>query len=284
MHKIFRLHYKCKPVGDFPALVALYASKPDLASPCRSTVPLLSLVRDGRTTLLKIFAACDIDEAVNLHFEFTVEPQEGEGNASHTDLMVRSDVSTSAIEAKWTEPRGKTVAGWIKEPPTESQTRQTRPLTAASKEANRRAVMNGWLGLLQVYSKRKLVLDDFMECLGDPKTPDAVVRYQMVHRAASACFDRTRPQLVYLQFTPLPNGRPVSIKRLRADLIYLRRLLGDPAEFPFYLIEVEAMVTTAFYTIAPLKKGSSATGDKVRQALLGAPLFEFTKYKVHDLI
>jgi hypothetical protein len=98
------LYFDRTPVADFQALLARY-SNAALASAHRSTVPLLCLLRDGWPTLLDAIVACDIAEVSSLHFEFTVDPQRGRGNPSHTDLLVRSRHSTLAVEAKWTEAR-----------------------------------------------------------------------------------------------------------------------------------------------------------------------------------
>jgi hypothetical protein len=249
-----KLHFDRTPVADFPALLAHYSDKA-LASAHRSTVPLLCLLKDGWLTLLDAIVACGIAEVRSLHFEFRVYPQRGKGTPSHTDLLARSVHSTLAIEAKWTEPTYEVVRQW----------RQSGP-----NKKNRCKVVTGWLDLLRPHAQRQLVLGEF----------DHIV-YQMLHRAASSCIDRTAPRLAYLQFTPQPSGGPGAT--VKYDLVELHRLLGQPKDFPFYLIEIEVTPTRYFRPLEPLVKGLPMTGRKVRSAILGSQLFEFAQFRVHQI-
>ncbi len=251
-----QLHFDREPVSDFRSLLSKYNAK-EFASPCRSTVPLLSLIKDGWPVFQELLAACHLPPDSNLHFEFRVLPPKGRGNPSHTDVMVFSADNALALEVKWSEPRYGTVRDWI---------RQGRS------PENRRKVMTGWLELLQPQAARPLRLEDFS---------DAV--YQMVHRAASACAQGKRPQLAYLQFTPLPDGQKADSEQNYTDLTDLHRLLGHPSGFPFHLIEVQVMPTDAFRSIERLPKGSSKTAEAVTAALLGASLFKFEGWRLRTI-
>ncbi|MCJ7515478.1 MAG: hypothetical protein MUO89_05875 [Dehalococcoidia bacterium] len=242
------LYYDRKPVSDVSASLQCYPAK-EFQSPTRSTVSLLSLVKDGRETLKSLLVELQMNADSDLHLEFTVDPPKGKGRPSQTDLMVKWQAETLAVEAKWTEPRYETVADRIRRENTE----------------NRRQVMTGWLDLLQPHAARVLHVDDF---------PDAV--YQMVHRAASACYKSERPRLAYLHFTPDPSGKGATSAQYQSDLEHLQDLLGNPAGFSFHLIEVEIRPTAAFEQIRNLPKASAETARTVCAALQDGPLFEFT--------
>jgi hypothetical protein len=195
------------------------------------------------------------DQSLEVHLELTVGPVQGEGKPSHTDVMLIGNGIAVAVEAKWTEPPYSTVCEWIGK---------------GRNQKNRRAVMSGWLSLLQPHAARELRLDTFLDAT-----------YQMVHRAASACAAGRRPSLAYLQFSPLPNGIEPNITQLQTKLSHLYDILGAPSAFPFFLIEVKLKATDAFHRISGLPKGSPKTAAMVRAVLLHAPLFEFTS--VHPI-
>lgn len=111
-----QLYFDRTPVKDFEGLLSGYGAK-EFKSPMRSTVPLLSLVRDDWPVLQDILRACNMPAESTLHFEFKVDSPLGVGLPSHTDMMVRSGGHQLAVEAKWTEPRYETVKKWILKPP-----------------------------------------------------------------------------------------------------------------------------------------------------------------------
>jgi hypothetical protein len=99
-------------VRDLGALIESYPRK-EFESPFRSTIPLLSLIRDGRPILQKMLVDCGLPADSSLHFEFKVAPPRGRGKASHTDLMVSAGSDCMAVEAKWTEPLYPAVSKWM---------------------------------------------------------------------------------------------------------------------------------------------------------------------------
>jgi len=241
-------------INAFTNLLECYDSK-EFQSPMRSTVPLLSLLKDDTDVLPELFDYFGVSGNPEIHLEYTVPPRKGRGIASHTDAMLIDGESALAIEVKWTEPRYDTVEHWLQQ---------------GTNLLNRQAVMSGWVDLLKPYSNRLLTLENMSKAV-----------YQMVHRAASACAVGRKPKLIYLQFTPLPNGAPVDTQHLNNDLRTLHDLLGSPANFPFYLVEMEVKPTTAYQTIANLPKKSVETAAQIMAALNGEPLFKFELKATH---
>jgi hypothetical protein len=252
------LHFDKSPTESFPTLLSRYKDK-DLASPYRSTIPLLALLKDHPRVLADILTACGLSNSAKLHLEFTVRPEGGRGKASHTDLMVCSELSALAIEVKWTEPRYDDVSTWL---------RREQKQSDEQCESNRREVMKGWLSFLQKHCfTRNLEIQDF----GD-------VVYQMVHRAASACSAAKgqRPQLGYLLFTPLPDRSETCPRAYVEDLARLRCQLGKPPEFDFHVFIVRADPTAAFRHVQNLEKGAASTGQAMKDALVREVLFDFS--------
>ena len=251
-----KLFFNQKPVALVDDALDLYKAS-EFASPTRSTVPLISLLKHGGevwSTITKELSAAD--PSGEIHLEFTVKSPQGRGKASHTDIMLIQGNRAIAFEAKWTEPQYDQVRKW---------------LVGGDDPENRRLVMSGWLSLLQPHSTQKLRLEDFGAAI-----------YQLVHRAASACYAGHMPTLAYIQFCPLASGyHPDAI--LMNDLSYLHSLLGAPDGFPFWLVEVVARPSEAFEEIRGLTKGASETAQAVHRALCNGPLFEFTKFHLHRI-
>jgi len=236
--------------ANSPAALISGLSESALDSPFKSTVPLLALAKDDWTTFSKVLTLCNVIGDVSVAFERKVASPKGEGLPTQTDAMVLFDQGALAIEAKWTEPRYKTVAS-----------RLTRK---DSKGRDSKEFVGGWLELLQPHATTPLRLEDFAACV-----------YQVVHRAASACGLGRAPSLAYLHFTPaMPKSAATSAQYL-SDLSHLHALLGNPRDFPFFLIDVPIQQTRAFHAIEHLKKGVADTGRAVRSALLAGELFEF---------
>lgn len=240
------------------AVVNRYKST-EFSSPARSTLPLLSLLKDDEPFLKALLGSMEMRGDSNLCLEYTVKPPKGIGKVSCTDLMAISGDSALAIEAKWTEDRYETVKSWLQK---------------GSGSSNRQTVLDGWLGLLQQRSTLTLNPASFS---------DAV--YQMVHRAASACDAGNDPRMAYLIFSPDPSQQPSITSQILKDLEHLWNLLGRPERFPFFLVEVQISPTAAFNAIRSLQKGQASTASQVRNALLGSsPLFNFDKFCVTRIV
>jgi hypothetical protein len=244
------------PIDEIALVAECYGDK-EFQSPYRSTIPLLALLKEGGAVYAEVKGACGVPELCSEHLEYTVAPRSGVGRPSHTDLMLAWSGGAVAIEAKWTEPRYETAAEWLKK--------------GASAD-NRRAVLSGWLELLQPHAGEKLDINTVGDCV-----------YQMIHRAASACKAASgeRPQLAYIIFTPQQGGQEASGAHYLSDLERFHTAMGQPANFPMHLFEVSLTPTDAFKVIAPLRKGEAETAERVRVALSGAPLFTFQSVKHH---
>lgn len=246
-----------KPTNGPTDLISEFSDRA-LASPFRSTVPLLALAKDDWTTFAKVLTFCNVLGDVSVAFERKVSSPRGEGLPSQTDAMVLFDHAALAIEAKWTEPRYETVV-----------TRLTRkdPNGRDSKE-----FVGGWLELLQPHATKPLRLEDFASCV-----------YQVVHRAASACGLGRAPSLAHLHFTPTLPSAATSAQYL-SDFSDVHALLGNPERFPFFVVDLPMQPTTAFRAIEQLKKGDAATGRIVRAALLTDVLFEYGEPQIHRIV
>jgi hypothetical protein len=242
------LFFDKRPMPDFKSLVA-ECGDGALASPTRSTVPLLALIKDDFPLLDRMLSECvpaaSATTGACVHLEYTVKSPRGRGKASHTDAMVLSSGTAVAVETKWTEPRADVVGEFH------------------NLSSNRQKVLEGWLDLLGRGAGSPLKPADFSSAI-----------YQMVHRAASACLLDSAPSLIYLQFH-LASEKPEQPTYYFTDLTDLYGLLGKPTGFSFCLIELPIAPALAFQKIAGLKKGLSETDAAVRDALIDTELFGF---------
>jgi hypothetical protein len=227
--------------------VPLYGRK-EFESTTRSTVPMLDLLIHSRAVFDKVIDTFGFPTQYHLHLEYTIGPFDGRGKASHTDVMLTSEVGSLAIEAKWTEPMYPAVKDW--------------PEKGVTRTPNQEAVLNGWLTKLGQTAS----------------APFNDVIYQMLHRAASAAVASRSPRLAYLVFKPSPDPRSARPDELFQQLTNLWNLLGTKA-FPFHLVEIELEQLRAFKEL-PKTKGP-ATDEAVRAALQGpAPLFTFRQVRI----
>jgi hypothetical protein len=264
---MLNVRYDKKIISDIDKAIPMYGKR-EFQSPTRSTVPLLSWLKHEQPMVDLLLQDMGIPADCNLHLEYTVAPQQGEGVASHTDLMVISGESSVAVEAKWTEPRYETVGEWLKKGSKPRYERVGELLKKGSNLQNRKDVLNGWLGLLQRHAQHTLHLADFSDVI-----------YQMVHRAASACAVGSNPRMAYVVFEPSPDPWTASLQTIHNDLTHLYGLLGHPKGFRFYLVKLLLSQTAAFDAIALLPKGNEATAQQVSAALSGSNrFFSFEKY------
>ncbi len=188
-------------ISSYDKLLDCYKNN-EFNSPKRSTVPLLSYWRipDQRAIELSKALGFELSRSVCLNFEYKVPAQCGRSKAaSRTDLILISGDVCVAIEAKFTEPRYETVTQWLT-------------------TDNRMKVLKGWLSLLSPDLKKNDVYD---------------LPYQLVHRAASACYpDAKSRHLVYQVFDVDSAKR----ERYLSDLRKLRNLL-NPDRMSIHLVE-----------------------------------------------
>ncbi len=227
------------PVTSFADLLKQYGDG-ELASPRRSTVPLLSYWRHPDARLQEFASALGlpIGAGAELHFEYHVPVQQGRGKASCTDLLLRSGDVAVAVEAKWTEPRYETVETWL----------------GGQASGNRSDVLNGWLGLLSARGD-------------NPLTPEAVseLPYQLIHRAASACHPKASARwLVYHIFS---NG--AASDEYKDDLTMLKPLLESCTSMHIRLVRTEVASTARHDALlARWDNGERQLSDEVRHGLV----------------
>jgi hypothetical protein len=82
-----RIFFDREPVDGIEFLLAMFPPRA-FASPYRSTVPLVALVKDDQSTFEKIATRCGSGPPFSIHFEYTVRAPDVGGNPSHTDAMI----------------------------------------------------------------------------------------------------------------------------------------------------------------------------------------------------
>lgn len=218
----------------------------DLATPTRSTVPLLAYWRDhdlrARELLAGVGSSPAAGASAQLCFEYPTKSLRGR-RASMTDLLVLADAVAVAVEAKWTEPRYDTVAKWL-------------PTTKTGAD-----VLRHWLDLIEPYA----------EVTASDAVSDCV--YQMIHRTASACAQgREQAHVVYQVFqSPEAKYDPTS------DLARLKAVLRPSERLRFWVHRVEVRPTAAHAALLADEGGEPAErAQRTRAALLAdEPLFDF---------
>jgi len=240
---MLRLRWKTCDSAD---LLGLLECVPDdaLQSPRRSVVPLLDFCRSPARTASALGDATKLElaDATDFVFEYPAPVRKGRGKPSFTDLMILTPTTALAIEAKYTEPEYETVRSWLRTPA----------------EKNREAVLDGWLGLLGRVALRPLSASDVLD-----------LPYQLIHRAASACFpERRHRALAYLVFGNAAAHYAEHVGSLAA-------LLGSTA-LPLLVLSCPATELEACEALAKRWDGGERElARDVRDALLAGRLFSF---------
>jgi hypothetical protein len=233
-----------KPLDDSSALVRAYHAS-DLASPYRSTVPLLGCWTDAQAAIRQMskVLGMNFDGPVRLSFEHQVSVQKGDGKASCTDLMLLTRTHAVAIEAKSKEPEYESVATWLRTPPS----------------PNRIDVLEGWLDLI----RRASGVDP------DRLTQQSVadVTYQLIHRTASACHPQaTTRAVVYVCFDPAAG----SVSKYEGQMRRLREILGETSPLRFYVLEVRLQKSGLYQELQRRwDAGERKMASEVEHGLLG---------------
>jgi hypothetical protein len=180
-------------------------------SPKRSTVPFLHFWSEPEKRLGELSDQLGIKmgEDVTLDFEHKVPVQKGTGTASHTDLMIIGNDLRISIEAKFTESRYATCSKWLE---------------SGKKIINRKAVLDGWLDLINEACETSLDRDVIN-----------LIPYQMIHRLASACLGNPKHKiLIYHVFN---TGKKKEF--YEQDLASLKNLISSNSGIRFYLEHTE---------------------------------------------
>jgi hypothetical protein len=243
----YKITHKQRPTPDFNALVNSYTDR-DLASPSRSTVPLLAYWKMFQARAADYSKLLGVELAGQLHFgfEYTVPVAQGRGNASHTDLMIISSNHALANEAKYTEPAYETVQKWL----------------GSQSSENRRLVLTGWLSLIKRATGRLLSINDVLGCT-----------YQLIHRAASVCsLEVSKRSVVYMLFDPSKDQIEDCSRQLRP----ISALTGNPDKLDFRLMLVELRKSHRYLELqSAWKNGERHLSAPVRAGLLSGDLMEF---------
>lgn len=242
-----RLFFDRKPVETITELIGQFGSK-EFKSPFRSTIPLISIIKDDFGAFRELLPANCRTSHVDIYFEWKTPSKKGRGNESQTDAMVFCSDAAIATEAKWTEGRYETLSDRLNRKPLDEE------------------LLDGWLEHIRPYVTSPISISKLAD-----------IPYQMIHRAASACAAaaerKLRPVMIYLHFheTQSSHGCDTYFK----DLSDLHRMLGYPSELEFILADVPLLPTASFEQLRGLRKGSGTTADLVIPALRDSRLFEF---------
>lgn len=237
------LSWSGSPAHDFLSL--LRAAPADaFDSATRSTLPLLDFFREphvGLTTLEHVLQI-GVDGIPCLTFESAQPVVQGRGKPSYTDLLVRGASTTVAIEAKYTEPRYRTVQEWL----------------AISPEGNRPKVLAGWLSLIQTQWGGSLAADTVLN-----------LPYQLIHRTASLFAAGGRKHgLVYMIFGPTLAGC------YRSDLSVLCRAIGHVPGFSAHLVHIAVDSSPELARLVQSRRsGEASVGEEVRAAMIKGRLY-----------
>lgn len=242
------------PAASFSDLVDKYGDD-EFDSPFRSTVASLSYWRqaEGRLPAFAALLRISLGDASELHFEYQVPVQRGEGKPSCTDLMILSGATSVAVEAKSTEPRYETAKSWL----------------GGKTEGNRADVLDGWLSLLNKAAETPLARDKVEN-----------LPYQLIHRAASACHpDAANRWLVYHVFSSTPKAA----EKYQGDLKELSSLL-HPARLQVRLLWSELEPSAGCSELFNRwNKGERQLRAEVKQGLKAHDLFACGRQQVIPL-
>ncbi len=245
------LKYGETNVSDFDALLEHYPPN-QFNSLRRSTVPLLAYWK-GEERCLDFLRQLDIQfpGELTLSFEYEVPVQAGKGAPSCTDLMILGDNVVVAIEAKYTEPDYETVRQWLRK----------------AQADTRRAVLQGWLALINQATGSQLGYSDVLD-----------IAYQAVHRTASACFPMAGEAGVsrFMVYQVFSDSEERAIKIVR-DLAILRKMI-PPDNLRFACMEVRLERKPAFLALEErwIKGKERFLRDDVREGLRGDSFFGFS--------
>lgn len=239
--------YKQKPIADFVSLVSAYGLD-EFASPFRSTIPLLAYWSPLHERMPDFCGqlGLELTNVKEFGFEYTVPPQSGTGTASHTDLMIFMNSRTIAIEAKYTEPPYALVRDWLTPPST-----------------NRKAVLDGWLDLINRATGATLAIEDVLDCT-----------YQLIHRTASACkSDRPLKSVIYQLF----DVSSTQILKYQAQISHLNSLIDRPQQIGFHLHAITMQKRLTYQQLqAAWHAGNRDLSNEVFSGLISQNLIDFT--------
>lgn len=249
----FQYLYDRQPVENLAKLCRRFPPW-QFKSSFRSTVPLLSLVDQGRDVWNALMAPLGVPADAPVHIEYGVVSPKAGGKPSQTDAMIVAPNVVVGVEAKWTEPREKPVSKRIAQPESDG--------------GDPRDTVRGWLARMQPFACAPLEIDAFLD-----------VPYQVVHRIASACTVATErnvhAEVVYLHFSPSPDAKSATPDDYVRDLQAAKAAMGGVINLGLTFVDMHVTGTAAFERIKQLDKRDPKSAPVVVEALCGGPLFVF---------
>jgi hypothetical protein len=246
------LEFNATPVISFEALVRA-VPEASFKSPARSTVPLLDFWRNPADRLEQFGPAVHSTPLLSatLSFEYPVAVRRGRGKASYTDLMITSESTAIAVEAKFTEPRYENVRDWL----------------GTTSSENRRDVLAGWLDCISGIAAKPVEVAEVSN-----------IPYQLIHRTASVCSLVRRERIVVYQLFGASD-----LDVYRRDLTALHTLVSTAA-IRFVIVACPFKKSVRYVELeAAWHRGERHDlSGRVRQALLDGPLFTFAVPLVSD--
>jgi hypothetical protein len=248
------LRFGDRAMPDYASLVAAYPAE-ELASPTRSTVPLLAFWAQPESRFAELGARLGLPELSppQFCFEFPVPVRQGSGKPSFTDLMVLGESAAVAIEGKYTEPPYETVEAWLGSTPS----------------SNRQAVLAGWLQLIA-------------EAVGVNLGVGTVgsYPYQLIHRTASACQPSASHRWVVYQL--FSDER---VAYYRGHLGNLCHQLGGSLALRFGLLITPPELTPEYLSLKTRwASGERDLSDQVRSGLLSGAFFKFNRVEFSEVL
>ena len=199
------IYFKDKKLDSVDELYAEY-SKAEFKSPFRSTIPLILLFKKSYLQKLEVFSFNEKDK-IKYTFEYKVPVRKGKGKDSYTDLMIITENSSIAIEAKSTEPKYETVGKWL------------------GNSDNKKLVLDWWLQLIEFKTGVKVE---------QKKIKD--LPYQLIHRTASACYlKKKQTSVIYLGFD-IPDNM---INYYTYCLNKISKILSNKIDFYFITYNIQ---------------------------------------------
>lgn len=169
---MIELHYGKPSNNDFDTIIDMYSGS-KINSVRTSTFPLLAFWKDTKTRLNFLLEQINVTtENSFLCFEYPTSSG-AKGKSSMTDLMILTDSSRIAIEAKFTEVNEnyQIIDEWLK----------------TGKNENKKNVLQKWIEMIEPFSNG--ILRDKLN----------TIPYQFLHRTASACKDNSDSGYVVYQ-------------------------------------------------------------------------------------
>lgn len=201
------VHYKDEKINSFNEILDKYG-KNEFKSPYRSTIPLLIFFKSDVWNNFNLIDDGDRDN-IKYFFEWENKVTKGKGRASCTDLMIISNNTCIAVEAKRTEPPYASVKKWLGD------------------SENKKLVLDGWLEIIEAITKKAID----MKLIND-------LPYQLIHRVASACsVKKDKTHIVYLVFDLNISQRDYYLKSINS----ISKLLSNKVTIQLICINIKKL-------------------------------------------